>query len=263
MGGGQIKKTNEAIAMYKDGFKMQLRDTPGSYTSDGKLRFPAGEDAWSVIRNLIFGKWSSQNAQQYIEEGRSPLSEKQTQEFKDTGMDIRQYWDYLDGLKRLNKESDSGKASINDVGDYIGGLDLTTQQKNILINNYAQRKEPIDMTDYDNYDSFEEFDYATQNPGKYAVSQAVGGFEKFKDYKDAFGNFNSKEKLVKYINDLKISYGQKIILFVNENKTKENREKYGADIVEYLNGRQDISRDEMIRILEELGFTVKNGKVSY
>lgn len=264
MAGGQIKKTNEAISLYKDGFKMQWRDEPGSYTDDGRLKYTVSSNPASVLQKLLFGKWAGQNAQQYIEEGRSPLSQKQTQEFFDLGVSIEEYWEIQDGLKELNRESESGRASINEVGDYIGELDLTTQQKNILINNYAQRKEPIDMTDYDNYDSFEEFDYATQKPGKYAVSQAVGGYEQYKSFKNTFDSFGSKEKLVKYINKMQIPYGAKIILFVDKYKTKENREKYGADIVEYLNGRKDISREQMIQILEELGFKVsKDGKVSY
>lgn len=122
----------------------------------------------------------------------------------------------------------------------------------------------------------DEYSYSTNYPGKYAVSQAVGGYEKYQSYtshinkisadKDANGKTvenSRKQKVVKYINNLDASYGEKIILYVSEYPTKENREKYGKDIVEYLNGRKDISRDEMIRILEELGFTVKNGKVSY
>lgn len=265
-GYGQAKKTVQGLNMYGafDWLTGQDHSVSGNYTDDGRLRYTVSDDSASVLQKVLFGKWAGQNAQQYIEEGRSPLSQKQTQEFFDLGVSIEEYWEIQDGLKALNKESDSGKASINEVGDYIGGLDLTTQQKNILINKYAGRKNPIDMTDYDQYDSFEEFDYATQNPGKYAVSQAVGGFEKFKAYKAAFDNFDSKEKLVKYINNMKIPYGAKIILFVNEYKTKENREKYGADIVEYLNGRVDITRDEMVQILEELGFKVsKDGKVSY
>ena len=265
-GYGQAKKTVQGLNMYGafDWLTGQDHSVSGNYTDDGRLRYTVSDDPASVLQKVLFGKWAGQNAQQYIEEGRSPLSQKQTQEFFDLGVSIEEYWDIQDGLKALNKESDSGRASINEVGDYIGGLDLTTKQKNILINNYAGRKNPIDMENYDQYDSFEEFDYATQNPGKYAVSQAVGGFEKFKAYEAAFDNFNSKEKLVKYINKMKIPYGAKIILFVNEYKTKENREKYGADIVEYLNGRVDITRSEMIQILEELGFKVsKDGKVSY
>lgn len=255
MGGGQIKKTNEAIAMYKDGFKMQLRDVPGSYTNSGELRFPTEKGVWPVIRNLIFGKWSGPNAKRYIEEGRSPLSEKQIEEYQDTGMDIQQYWDYLDGLKQLNKESDSGRASINDIGDYIGGLDLTTEQKNILINNAAGRKEPIDMATYGDYPNFEEFDYGTKNPGKYAISQAVGGFEAFKEYQEDLKDLD-KNEAADYINDLDIDYGMKIILYVSRYSSKASREEYGYDIVEYLNGRSDISGEQMRKILRELGFKV-------
>lgn len=123
----------------------------------------------------------------------------------------------------------------------------------------------------------DEYSYSTNYPGKYAVSQAVGGYEKYQSYtshinkisadKDANGKTvenSRKQKVVKYINNLDASYGEKIILYVSEYPTKENREKYGKDILEYLNGRKDISRKQRIQILEELGFKVsKDGKVSY
>lgn len=256
-GYGQAKKTVQGLNMYGafDWLTGKDHSVPGNYTSDGRLRYPTDGGVLPFVRDAVFGKWSGQNAQQYIDEGRSPLSEKQTEEFFDLGVSIEEYWDIQDGLKQLNKESESGTASINDVGDYIGGLDLTTEQKNILINNYAGRKEPIDMTDYDNYDSFEEFDYATQNPGKYAVSQAVGGFEDFKKYREDLNGLD-KDETADYINDLDIDYGMKIILYVFKCSNKASREAYGYDIVEYLNGRDDISVEQIRKILRELGFKV-------
>ena len=38
--------------------------------------------------------------------------------------------------------------------------------------------------------------------------------------------------------------------------SKEDRENYNYDIIDYLNNREDISYDEMATILKELGFTV-------
>lgn len=62
-----------------------------------------------------------------------------------------------------------------------------------------------------------------------------------------------KEKANDYLNNLSLDYGQKIILFriqFPEDNT------YNSDIVDYLNERDDISYDDMVFILEELGFAV-------
>ena len=256
-GYGQAKKTVQGLNMYGafDWLTGQDHSVSGSYTDDGRLRYTVSDNPASVLQKVIFGKWAGQNAQQYIEEGRSPLSQKQTQEFFDLGVSIEEYWEIQDGLKELNRESDSGKASINEVGDYIGELDLTTKQKNILINNAAGRKEPIDMATYDEYPNFEEFDYGTKNPGKYAISQAVGGFEAFKEYQEDLKDLD-KNEAADYINDLNIDYGMKIILYVSRYSSKASREEYGYDIVEYLNGRRDIDENQMRKILRELGFKV-------
>lgn len=261
MGGGQIRKTVQGLSMFNDDLPIS-----GSYTTSGKLRFPVDDTIANRVQAGIFGQWSSKNARQYIDEGRSALSEKQTQELVDTGMTIQEYWAYRDGLAKLNEESESGTASLYEKGDYIGSLDLTTAQKNILINNIADRDEPIDMSTYDEYPNFEEFDFGTQNPGKYALSKAVGGFEAYKVYsgdlydiksdKDKNGDSISgsrKRKVLEYINQLDAEYGEKIILYKSE---YPGDDRYNADIVDYLNSRDDISYDEMVTILTELGFRV-------
>jgi CDP-glycerol glycerophosphotransferase (TagB/SpsB family) len=70
-----------------------------------------------------------------------------------------------------------------------------------------------------------------------------------------------KEKVINYVNGLDIDYGQKIILFKSEYKSDNT---YNYDIVDYLNSRNDISYDEMVTILKELGFIVSsNGYVTW
>ncbi len=271
MGGGQIRKTVQGLDMYGafDWLTGADHSVAGSYTASGKLRFPVNDDIGSILKAGIFGQWASENAQQYIEEGRSPLSEKQTQELVDTGMTIQEYWDYRDGLSGLTK--------LAEKADYINSLDLTVEQKNILINNIANRDDPIDMTDYDQYGSFEEFDFAHNYPEKYALAQAVGGYESYTTYrsklnkiesdKDANGNAISgsrEEKVAAYINSLDAEYGEKIILYVSEYNSAENRSTYGYEIIDYLNSRSDISYQQMKTILEELGFTVdNNGNITW
>ena len=70
--------------------------------------------------------------------------------------------------------------------------------------------------------------------------------------------------MVDYINNLDAEYGEKIILYVSECDSKESRDMYGYEIVDYLNSRSDISYSQMEAILIELGFKVGNdGRVTW
>ena len=62
-----------------------------------------------------------------------------------------------------------------------------------------------------------------------------------------------KEKVIDYVNNLDIEYGQRIILFKTEYPADDT---YNYDIIDYLNGRDDISYEKMATILTELGMTV-------
>ena len=119
----------------------------------------------------------------------------------------------------------------------------------------------------------DEYTFYSEYPEKYAVAKSVGGYEKYKTYssdlydikadKDENGKSISgsrKEKVADYINNLDADYGEKIILFKSEYNADDT---YNAEIVEYLNNREDISYDEMVAILKELGFTVKGNTVTW
>ncbi len=122
----------------------------------------------------------------------------------------------------------------------------------------------ISASDY--WGNKEEYDYAYEYPQKYAVAKSVGGYETYKAYsselydiksdKDASGKSISgsrKAKVVEYINNLDVDYGEKLILFKSEYNADDT---YNYEIIDYLNNRNDISREEMELILKELGFTV-------
>ena len=168
-GYGQIKKTGQGLSMFDDDLPIA-----GSYTDKGALRFPV-EDTWqNRLQAGLFGQWANENAQDYIDNSRTPLQEKQIQEFIDVDIPIEDYWEYREGLK--------GLTTIEEKADYIYSLDLPIEKKNLLINNLSGRKEPIDLTDYGLYDSFEEFDYAQQNPEKYAFLEKEGiGYKGWKN----------------------------------------------------------------------------------
>lgn len=287
-GYGQIKKTAQGLGMFSDEHPIA-----GSYTDSGALRFPV-EDTWqNRLQAGLFGQYASQDAGYYFDNDIAPLKDKQIQEFIDVDMPIRDYWDYRKGL--------SGLDTLSEKADYIDSLDLTDEQKNILINNIADRKEDIDMSDYGKYGSFEEFDFAekypekysffqengityqdyasadeegkraytwaSENPGKYEMSKAISDdFLTYWQYKTELGDLegdkdangktisgSKKSKVISYINDMDLDYGQKIILFKSEYNSDDT---YNYDIIEYLNNRSDITYKQMETILKVLGFNV-------
>jgi mannose-6-phosphate isomerase class I len=120
----------------------------------------------------------------------------------------------------------------------------------------------------------EEYCFAYDYPGKYAVSKAAGGYKAYKQYsselydikadKDEDGKSISgsrKEKVVDYLNELDADYYEKLILFKSEYKADDT---YNYEIIDYLNNREDISYDEMVTILKELDFIVhSDGRVTW
>ena len=331
-GYGQAKKTWQGLSMFDDDLPVS-----GSYTNSGNLRFPVEDTLGNRVQAGLFGQYASANARDYFDNERNPLKPNQIQEYIDSDLPIRDYWDYREGL--------SGLDSVDAKGDYIGGLDLPISTKNLFINNIAQREDPIDMTDYSQYPNFHEFDWAEQNEKKYAflqehgmsyadyekldedskkaytwaynnperyefvkeqglsateyyaldddtkdaykwaydnpemftVSKAISDdFLTYYQYKTDLSKLNAKdengesvsglkkERVIDYINSLDIDYGQKIILFRSMYDGKADQEAYNAEIVDYLNSRDDISYQEMVTILKKLGFTVgKDGTVTW
>jgi len=119
-----------------------------------------------------------------------------------------------------------------------------------------------------------EYDFAYEYPGKYAVAKSIGGYESYKTYsselydikadKDENGKSISgsrKEKVIDYINNSDLDYYERLILFKSEYNADDT---YNNEIIDYLNGREDISYEEMEAILKELGFTVSSdGSISW
>lgn len=256
-GYGQAKKTAQGLGMFNDDLPIS-----GSYTDSGKLRFTVDDTLGNRIQAGIFGQYASKNARDYFDNERAPLTEKQTQELVDVDIPIADYWKYRDGLKDLS--------TLEEKADYIATLDLPIEKKNLLVNNQTDRKEPIDLTDYDKFGSFADLDYATKNPGEYAVSKAVApDLTQYKQIASELNNIKSdkdddgktisgsrKAKVIEYINSLDLDYGQKITLYKSEYNSDNS---YNREIVEYLNSRNDLTYKDIETILKELGFNVGEG----
>jgi hypothetical protein len=193
-------------------------------------------------------------------------------------------------VREIQAQIDSiTRDSLNTYGDVrIDGNYASVGDREYRINNNGDWEKITDkqaekqnrVTDYlgisesDYWSNKEEYDYAYDNPEKYAIAKSVGGYEAYKTYsgelydikadKDEDGKSitgSRKEKVIEYINNLNADYGEKIILFKSEYNADDT---YNQDIVDYLNGRDDISAEEMATILKELGFEVDSeGNISW
>ena len=218
-GGNQVKKTTQGLGMFDEDLPVS-----GSYTDSGNLRFPVEDTPLNRIQAGLFGQYANENASDYFDNERAPLKSKQIKEYADLDMPISDYWDYREGLKKLKKTEDKF--------NYINNLDVSDKQKNIMINNAISRKEKVDMRDYGNYGSLEEFDYAKEHPEKYKAITQIDTYDNYKYYQDNINaikkNFETDEKLTskqktalskqrkaavqQYIESLNLGVPQKVML---------------------------------------------------
>jgi hypothetical protein len=259
-GGNQLKKSIQGLKMFSDDHPVT-----GSYTDSGSLRFPVEATPLNVAQAAIFGQYASKNAREYFDNDYAPLSEKQIQEYVDVDMPIKDYWEYREGLKALAPLPGNKGVTLEQQADYIDSLDLPAYKKSILINNIADRKTPIDMTSYGEYDSFDEFDFATKNPGKYKVAEIVGGYDSYKAFDDAIGDIDGKDangksvsglkkdRIEAYIGSLNLSAGQKAVLF-RFYYPKDDR--FSSQAIAYINSLSHLSYNEKVEALTALGFKV-------
>lgn len=133
-GGTQAKKTAEGIATMLAG---------GSYVHDNdgnlKLQFPAyGESPLDWARAAVFGKWSSPEAQEYIDSGFKGLSADETTVYnylRDTaGVEPRQAMDVITSLRGFESVKDSEGNTVQTVKDQqrlalFDNENLTPEQK--------------------------------------------------------------------------------------------------------------------------------------
>ena len=103
------------------------------------------------------------------------------------------------------------------------------------------------------------------------MAKSVGGYSAYKTYSDTLYDIKAdkdssgksitgsrKQKVLNYINNLDADYETKIILFKSEYPSDDT---YNAEIINYLNNRTDLTYEDRVAILTELGFRVVNGQI--
>ena len=93
-GGSQIDKTIKGIKGLME---------EGVYTKNGQLKYPVERNAENTVKGLLFGRSGFQENSRYYDEELSPLSENQTEEYKNAE-DGHQYWEDILQERIKNRE---------------------------------------------------------------------------------------------------------------------------------------------------------------
>ncbi len=178
-------------------------------------------------------------------------------------------YEQVDKSKLSNMTKVSDRISLDKYDKYADFEEFDFATKNADKYDFLQ-KNNISFKDYnESEESREAYNWAYNNIDKYIVSKSITNnvveYKKYtKDLSEIKGDVNNKgktvsgsrqKKVVEYINNLDIDYGSKLILYKLEYASDK---KSNNEIVDYLNNREDISYQEMVTILEELGMKVDN-----
>ena len=169
-----------------------------------------------------------------------------------------------------NVEDDNGYIKYTDGNNnywYDAENDIVYNSKyrkmnNIDISDLTKYSNLKDISDYGNYSSLEEYNYAYNNPEKYAAIQQVTNYNNYIEYrneitaiKDDYSNGTEKgrklaqQKVFDYINSLPLNQYQKVIL--QKLAGGYSIKSYEKSIFDYIN-KQDLTKEEKQKIHKEL-----------
>lgn len=173
LGGAQAKKTYEGIEAFING---------GSYRKnkqgEEQLQYRVDQDAGNLVRMALFGKWSPQEAQDYIDSGFKMYSVKHTQAYtnaKENGVDGSHALMLIDEYKALKPEK-------NEQGETTKST--SEQFREILFNDKELTPEQKAMFDRDVIGASTTADYSDSY--SFRASQLSGkGYERYSAYVEA------------------------------------------------------------------------------
>lgn len=257
VGGGQLKKTLEGASLY-----LNNKEVKGSYNKKGELKFEAKTDPLSVSKNLLFGKYSSEEAQDYISNGYLPIDEKTMKKLKEQNISISEYRTYQTDKKTLglseiksdkNKEgksisgSSSAKKSIK-----IMESSYSKKEKNFLLSQVSSTKTPVTVNDLNTLPrekKFYQFYYSLSEDGRNTFKKELKEYDltstELIDYYNQKKKLNNeytsayvKEKLTEYITNSNFNNETKWYLYTKDYGNKSDKtlaDKFNLKFDEYAN----------------------------
>lgn len=188
-GGGAAKRAIEGFATV---------DAGGSYTYDNKgnriLQFPAyGQKPQDYARAMLFGKWSSEEAQEYIDNGFKGLSADETAVFdqlrNNMGLDARQAMDTILSLRGFETVKDQQRLALFD------NENLTPEQKAAVDRALIVSGEDEQPADYSDRNAFLLGQYVSESRRDAARSAIETGLsiDQFVQWDDRLSNLTGEE----------------------------------------------------------------------
>lgn len=256
-GGGQLKKTFEGASLY-----LNNKEVKGSYNKKGELKFEAKTDPLSVTKNLLFGKYSSEEAQDYTSNGYLPIDEKTMRKLKKQNISISEYRTYQTDKKALglseiksdkNKEgksisgSSSAKKSIK-----IMKSTYSKKEKNFLLSQVSSTKTPVTVNELNTLPrekKFYQFYYSLSEDGRktfknelkeYDISstELINYYNQKKKLNSEYTSAYVKEKLTEYITNSNFNNETKWYLYTKDYGNKSDKtlaDKFNLKFDEYAN----------------------------
>ena len=257
VGGGQLKKMLEGASLY-----LNNKEVKGSYNKKGELKFEAKTDPLSVTKNLLFGKYSSEEAQEYTSNGYLPIDEKTMKKLKEQNISISEYRTYQTDKKTLglseiksdkNKEgksisgSSSAKKSIK-----IMESSYSKKEKNFLLSQVSSTKTPVTVNDLNTLPrekKFYQFYYSLSEDGRntfkkelkeYDISstELINYYNQKKKLNSEYTSAYVKEKLTEYITNSNFNNETKWYLYTKDYGNKSDKtlaDKFNLKFDEYAN----------------------------
>ncbi len=267
-GGGQLKKTFEGASLY-----LNNKEVKGSYNKKGELKFEAKTDPLSVTKNLLFGKYSSEEAQEYTSNGYLPIDEKTMKKLKEQNISISEYRTYQTDKRTLglseiksdkNKEgksisgSSSAKKSIK-----IMESSYSKKEKNFLLSQVSSTKTPVTVNDLNTLPrekKFYQFYYSLSEDGRktfknelkeYDISstELINYYNQKKKLNSEYTSAYVKEKLTEYITNSN---------FNNETKWYLYTKDYGNKSDKTLADKFNLKFDEYANVIQYSNYITKN-----
>ena len=197
-GGGAARRGIEGYATI---------DAGGSYTydSDGNrvLQFPAyGQKPQDYARAMLFGKWSSEEAQEYIDNGFKGLSADETVVFdqlrNDMGVDARQAMDTILSLRGFESDKDGETGlSVKDQQrlTLFDNENLTPEQKAAVDRALIVSGEDEQPADYSDRNTFLLGQYVSESRRDAARSAIETGLsiDQFVQWDDRLGELTNEK----------------------------------------------------------------------
>ena len=223
-GGGQINKTIQGLSMYDSDLPVA-----GSYTSSGDLRFSADDSFLGKVQAGLFGRWASKSSQEYIDSGFKTIKKDNIEEMLDLDMNSTEYRKYQSGLSKARNKAkeDDTLTELQALYDYIESLDVTSEQKTIMMENQLNSRMSdeseekllsLNMTTEEKMEYYDTVNFVSDLESEYKTAseelEKTYG-ERSDEYEEALETLNKEKRLaiIDRIKNTNLTSEQKAYLY--------------------------------------------------